>query len=80
MFLCFTDFVNTRITADLKDIRLIQLIKMEATEKGWTQAEVLVHSLEAYFSDKLENLLITKASEKAFEEWDNERDGAYDRL
>ena len=72
--------MNTRITADLKDFRLIQLIKMEATEKGCTQAEVLIHSLEAYFSDKLENQLLRKASEEAFSDWDNEKDAEYDRM
>jgi hypothetical protein len=80
MFLCFYVFMNTRITADLKDIRLIQLIKIEANEKGCTQAEVLIHSLEAYFTEKLENNLIQKASEKAFSDWDNTKDALYDNL
>lgn len=80
MFLCFAVFMNTRITADLKDVRLIQLIKMEATKKGCTQADVLIHSLEAYFTEQLENKLVLKASEKAFADWDNEKDAEYDRL
>ncbi|GEM_PF-912270 len=80
MFLCFAVFMNTRITADLKDARLIQLIKMEAHEKGCTQAEVLIHSLEIYFTDKLENNLVVKASELAFSEWDNGKDAEYDRM
>ena len=72
--------MKTRITADLKDIRLIKLIKIEANEKGCTQAEVLVHSLEAYFGDKLETKTLAKASEIVFDEWDNDKDSQYDKL
>ncbi len=71
---------NTRITADLKDIKLIHLIKIEASEKGCTQAEVLIHSLEAYFADKLETKILAKASEMAFDEWENSKDSDYDKL
>lgn len=70
----------TRITADQKDIRLVQLIEMEAIEKGISRAEVLVQALEAYFAEKLENLQLVKASNKAFAEWDNDRDASYDLL
>lgn len=71
---------NTRITADLGDLKWIKLLRMEASERGWKMKDVLVAALERYFSDRLETKALAKAAESIFEEWDNPLDGQYDKL
>jgi hypothetical protein len=72
--------MGTRISADLSDPRLMRLLKAEANERDTTVKEVLTRALEAYFADRLETRAFAKLAEAAFDEWDDPRDGDYDRL
>jgi len=72
--------MNSRISTDLKDPRLLKLLKIEAQEQGSSMTDVLIHALESYFAHKLETKALEKASESAFEEWNDPRDSDYDVL
>ena len=71
---------KTRITADLGDPRLIKLLKLESQEIELSMREVLIRALEGYFSHRLESKALEKASESAFEEWNDPRDSEYDAI
>ena len=58
----------------------MRLLKAEAVEKGSTIKDVLITALESYFSHRIENKELARASESAFEEWHDERDSGYDDL
>ncbi|HBF13867.1 MAG TPA: hypothetical protein DDW49_10875 [Deltaproteobacteria bacterium] len=72
--------MNTRITLDLKDPALIQLVQLEAVSQHKSLREVVVDALKSYFSNKKENKALLKLAEKTFEEWDNPKDAEYDKL
>jgi hypothetical protein len=72
--------MNTRITADLGNPLLLQLLKNEANEKHVPMRKVLISALESYFSHKIEQKLIYRASDQIMNEWDDERDGDYDSI
>jgi hypothetical protein len=70
----------TRISADLRDPRLLRLLKAEANERDTTVKEVLTRALEAYFADRCETRPLARLTESSFSEWDDQRDAEYDRL
>jgi hypothetical protein len=72
--------MNTRLTIDLQDESLLKLLRLEAAQEGKALREVIVEALRGYFSSKRENQAVMKLAEKAFAEWDNPKDSAYDRL
>ena len=72
--------VNTRITTDLGDPRLMTLIKLEAHETHSSIKDVIVKALQSYFFHKLELRTLQKANEAAFKDWDDPRDSEYDKL
>jgi hypothetical protein len=65
---------------DLGDPVWIRLLKQEAQETDASMKDVLVRALEGYFAHRLESKALLKASEAAFEDWDNPLDAEYDRL
>jgi hypothetical protein len=71
---------NTRITADLGNPLLLQLLKSEALEKQVSMREVLIAALESYFSHKIEQKMIYHTSQRLMTEWDDERDRDYDAI
>lgn len=71
---------KTRLTTDFGDPRLIKLLKLESQEKGLSMRKVLIKALEGYFAHLLETKALAKASESAFEEWNDPRDSEYDTL
>jgi len=80
LFLCYYVFMQTRISTDLGDPRLIKLLKLEAQETDSSIKDVLVRALESYFAHRLETKALLKASESVFEEWNDPRDSDYDKL
>lgn len=72
--------MKTRISTDLGDPRLIQLLKLEAQETNTTMRGVLIRALEGYFNHRLETRALLKASEAIFMEWNNPLDSDYDRI
>ncbi len=72
--------LNTRITTDLGDVRLIKLIKLEAQQTHCSLREVIIRALEGYFYNKLELKALQKASEAMFTEWNDPLDSDYDKL
>ena len=72
--------MNTRISTDLGDPKLMRLLKLEAQQTHTTMKEVIKKVLESYFFHKLELKALQMASESAFEDWDNELDAEYDNL
>lgn len=72
--------MNTRITADLGNPLLLQLLKSEAQEKHVPMRKILISALENYFSHKIEQKLIYHTSQKLMTEWEDERDGDYDSV
>ena len=72
--------MNTRITVDLGEPRLVTLLRLTAVQTGRSLREVMVEALESYFSSRRENQAILKMAEKTFAEWDNLRDSEYDKL
>ncbi|MDO8519962.1 MAG: hypothetical protein Q7T11_07365 [Deltaproteobacteria bacterium] len=72
--------MNTRLTIDLGEPRLLTLLKITAAQTGKTLREVVVEALESHFSSRRENQAILKMAEKTFAEWDNPRDSEYDKL
>ena len=72
--------MNTRISTDLGDPKLIRLMKLEAQETGRSLKEVLILALEGYFAHRIETKALERASEKIFTEWNDLRDSDYDKL
>ncbi len=71
---------SARISTDLRDPRLIKLLKHEAQETHQTVREVLIHALESYFAHRLESRALMRISEEVFAEWENPLDAEYDKL
>ena len=72
--------MKTRLSTDLGDPKLLKLLKAEANEKSTTIKEVLITALESYFAHRIENKDVARASESAFEEWNDPKDSGYDEL
>ena len=72
--------MNTRITIDLQDQRLLKLIRYVAAEEDKSLRDVILEALRGYFSGRKESRAVMKLAEKTFEEWDNPKDADYDRL
>lgn len=72
---------SNKLSFDFSDEpQLVELLRVEAAKTNKTQKAILIESLKAYFSDKLENTLLYRAADKTFEEWNNESDSVYDTL
>lgn len=72
--------MGSRLSTDLKDPRLLRLLKAEAHERDTTITDVLTRALEAYFAERLETRALGRLAESAFEEWNDPRDADYDEL
>jgi hypothetical protein len=72
--------MDTRITVDLRDPRLVKLLRLEAAHEGKTIREVITNALEAYFSARREDQALMKLAERVFSEWDNPKDSAWNEL
>lgn len=72
--------MNTRLTLDLGDSRLMALLKMTAAQTNRTLREIVVEALTSYLSGRRENRAVLKLAEKTFAEWDNPKDSDYDKL
>lgn len=72
--------MNTRITIDLGEPRLMTMLKMVAAQSGKTLKEVMVEALESYFSHSRENQALLAMADKTFAEWNNLQDSEYDKL
>ena len=72
--------MSTRLTLDLGDPQLAQLLRVEAARERTTMKDIVVRALEAYFSERRENGALLKLAEAAFAEWDNPEDAVYDEL
>lgn len=71
---------KTRLSTDLGNPQLMRLLKAEAAEKGSSVKEVLITALEGYFAHRIENKDLQRATESAFDEWEDPRDSEYDKL
>ena len=72
--------MNTRITTDLGDVKLLKQLKREAQFTNTTMKNVIIKALEAYFFHKLELKALQLLAAPTFEEWDNPLDSEYDKL
>jgi hypothetical protein len=72
--------MQTRISTDLGDPRLMRLLKAEAAERATTVKDVLTRALDAYFAERLETKALARLAESSFDEWNDVRDADYDRL
>jgi hypothetical protein len=72
--------MQTRISMDLGDERLVRLIRYEADATDSSMKDVVVRALEAYLAHRLETRALARAAERAFEEWNDPRDADYDKL
>ena len=72
--------MSARLSTDLGDPKWIRLLKREAQETDSSLKDVLVRALEGYFAHRLETQALQKAAEATFKDWDNEKDGDYDKL
>lgn len=59
---------------------LVDLLRFEAARSKDSQKAIVVKSLKAYFAEKLDTALVSRAAEKAFAEWNNPEDEIYDKL
>lgn len=59
---------------------IAEMLRLYATRKGRTQKAILVDALKAYFADQLESMLLLRAADVAFADWENEDDRVYDTL
>jgi len=72
--------MSTRLTVDLGDPSLLQLVRLESVRSGLSIKEVVRRALSAYLSNRRENNAVIALAEEAFAEWDNPADAAYDTL
>lgn len=72
--------MKARLSTDLGDPQLLKLLKAEANEKGSSVKEVVITALEAYFSHRIENKMLSRGTEKVFSEWDDSKDSDYDQI
>lgn len=69
----------SKISFDFSDRpELVATLRLAATRSGKSQKEILTQALEALFANDQENLMLSKAAEKTFKEWDNPEDKIYD--
>ena len=72
---------SAKVSFDFSDHpKILDLLRTYATVSGKSQKAVLIEALESYFSEKMETRLLWTAAEKAFSEWDNPDDEAYNSL
>ena len=72
---------SNRVTVDFSDIpELMDAVRSLALSKGQSQRQVFTDALSLYFSLHQESLFIQDVAEKAFREWDNDINSAYDSL
>lgn len=76
----FEKVKSARITIDLGDPKLLEMLKLEAQLTHSTVREVMVRVLEAFLSNKKELHDLHILSSKSFAEWDDSRDADYDKL
>lgn len=72
--------MNTRLTIDLKDEKLITLMRLEAAKQSSSMREIVLEALTHYFADRMETAALSKLAEKAFSEWNNPKDADYDHM
>lgn len=72
--------MKARLSTDLGDPKLLKLLKAEAAEKDSSIKDVLITALESYFAHRIETKSLQRASEVAFDEWDDPRDSEYDAI
>ncbi|MBI2335920.1 MAG: hypothetical protein HYU97_04075 [Deltaproteobacteria bacterium] len=72
--------MQTRITVDLKDSKLLSILKWEAAQENKTIRQIVEDAVRSYFSHKLENEMLLKAAQATFAQWDNPQDADYDHL
>ena len=70
---------NFKITIDLMDQNLYELLKLEAARQH-SMKQVIHDALKLYFEDRLETLTLAGATQKAVSEWENPLDSDYDKL
>lgn len=72
---------SNKLSFDLSDYPdLVELLRLESSRKRIPQKGILVEALQAYFGNRLENLLISRVAEEAFKDWDNKEDEIYNEL
>jgi hypothetical protein len=72
--------MNTRLTLDLQNPKLMTLLRFEAVREGKALREIVVEALECHLSHRRENQALLKLAEPVFGEWDNPKDSDYDRI
>jgi hypothetical protein len=72
--------MNTRLTLDFGDPKLVQMVKWEAVKSGGSMKDVIVKALEAYFTAELEYQAMLNGASQSFAAWDNKKDAVYDQL
>ncbi len=73
--------VRHQVTFDFRDQpQLLDMLRLLAAKRRTTQKAVLTDALNAYFSQRQEEIALLTAAEKSFAEWDNEEDRVYDTL
>lgn len=72
---------SNKLSFDLSDYPdLVELLRLESSRKRIPQKGILVEALQAYFGNRLENLLVSRVAEEAFKDWDNKEDEIYNDL
>lgn len=72
---------SNKLSFDLSDHPdLVELLRLESSRKRIPQKGILVEALQAYFGNRLENLLVSRVAEEAFKDWDNKEDEIYNDL
>jgi hypothetical protein len=72
---------SVKLSFDFSDRpQLVENLRLQAAREGTTQKAIVIDALEAYFAHRLESMLLLKAAENTFQEWDNEDDQVYDSL
>ena len=72
--------MNTRLTIDLKDSKLVTLVRLEAAQRAIAIRDVISEALASYFADRLETASLKTLADQAFTEWNHPQDADYDRL
>ena len=70
-----------KVSFDFSDRpKVVELLRVYASQSGKSQKAILLEALEAYFSEKMETHLLLRAAERTFAEWDNPDDEVYNSL
>ncbi len=77
---CYPGSMTSRLTVDLGDPSLLQLVRLESVRSGVPIREVVRRALTGYLSNRRENDALARLAHEAFAEWDNPVDAAYDEL